>query len=504
LAGFLLTASGGRRQSVFQSPGTFDSSLVQHFNGDVAVAASTIYGKLVTYLNDMGAATEVAALATIFNKNATLATRWIDRVFTTDVFKNVPKCDDDNHPPLPTNWTTDQHDEYTDVRKMWGTYWAELLVKDLEQFVALEKARRYDVRSQARAKPSTAPAGDAPKWTRKQLPTKYMEAYEQVKQKQHVLLDSLDVLIKGNRANALHVTGRAGTGKSHTIKEYLEKVYKEPPNVKQGKWKYKQGGITQGGVFEYCRKAKDKVIVFDDVIQLFSDKANRKYLLALMAPGQERIVSYDRQVTPSKKNPKKSISTVSYHFTGKIITIANVGIGGDPVMDAIADRCSHCELDYTPEEMEAFLTHIACGGSAKDNLSPDECLHVLSLIVPVFEEQNCRLTLRWYLDKALPNYSLSKQGIGTRTNWLDRLMEEVRREKTEGDAEVVVLTMDQKKKIMDDIVIEAYTKFPKREQLQDRLKMWAEETKARLKESRQKGMYHATVKKLRAEGRLDS
>jgi hypothetical protein len=339
-------------------------------------------------------------------------------------------------------------------------------------------------------------------WKRKRLPAKYADAFERVKKKQHALLDSLDVLIRGNRGNALHVTGRAGTGKSHIITDYLRSFYKEEPNIKGGKWKYKQGGITQGGVFEYCRKAKDKTIVFDDVIQLFSDKANGKYLLALMAPGQNRIVSYDRQVTPSKKNPKKSISTISYHFTGKIITIANVGIGGDPVLDAIADRATHSELDYTPEEMEAFLAWIACGGSEKDGLPPDECLHVLSLIVPVFQKENARLTLRWYLDKALPNYALAKKGIGIRTNWLDRLVDEVRRENE--DTEVVVLTMEQKKKHMEDIVIEAYKKFPKRNQLQDRLKMWAEETKARFKETRQKVTFHGIVKKLRAEGRLDS
>lgn len=63
--------------------------------------------------------------------------------------------------------------------------------------------------------------------------------------------------------------------------------------------------------------------------------------------------------------------------------------------------------------------------------------------------------------------------------------------------------MDQKQKHMEDIVIESYKKFPAWNQRQDRLKMWEEQTKARLKETRQQGIYHATVKKLKAEGRLD-
>ena len=345
------------------------------------------------------------------------------------------------------------------------------------------------------------PEQEAHKWKRKRLPARYAEAFKRVQEKQHGLLDRLDVLIRGNRGNALHVTGRTGTGKSHLIQWYLKEFYKEEPGIKGGKWQYKQGGITTGGVFEYCRRAKTKTLVFDDVLQLFTDKDNRKYLLALMAPGTDRVVSYDRQITPSKKNPKKSIQTVSYHFTGKIITIANVGIGGDPVLDAIADRCAHCELDYTEEEMEAFLTSIACGGFVEDDLSPDECLRVLSIILPVFKEENRRLTLRWYLDRALPDYSLGQKGIGTRTNWLDRLRDEIRREKE--DTEVVVLSMDQKQKHMEDIVIESYKKFPAWNQRQDRLKMWEEQTKARLKETRQQGIYHATVKKLKAEGRLN-
>jgi hypothetical protein len=140
----------------------------------------------------------------------------------------------------------------------------------------------------------------------------------------------------------------------------------------------------------------------------------------------------------------------SFHFRGKIITIANIVFGGNSVMDAIADRGNTTELDYTPEEMEAFLAHLACLG--RDELSPDECLEVLSLITPLFVD-GPRLTMRWFLNKALSAYVLSRRGIGTRVHWLDRITAEIQREKADN---ANPLTMDEKRRIMEEIALESY------------------------------------------------
>ena len=442
-----------------------------------------------------------------------MAARWIERVFTPDVFEQTPVQQEpiEEYPPLPTQWTTNRHGECDDVAGMWGAFWADLLVDDLQAFIIEEKAKLYDAHHSRRKKKTRPPGKFAeaaeqgtPKsrtWEEKSLPAKYMEAFERVQEKHRRLLDALDTLLKSKRINALHVMGSAGTGKSHFIKDYLQRYYKQPANTKGGKWRYKRGGLSTGGLYEYCRRATDKTLVFDDVLSLFRDKSNQKHLLVLFEPGTEREMSHERQVLPSKKNPKKTMHRSHYTFTGKIITIANVSFGEDEVAKAIGSRPRRRKLDFTPDEMEAFLADIACKGV--EELSPDECLGVLSRIIPVFAEENARLSVRWYVDHALDYYRLTKQGVGTRTEWIERLREEIRNEKEDANEKAPILTTPQKKKIMEDIVVESYEKFPARNQLQARLKMWTEETKARLKETRQKGMYHETVKKLKAEGRLN-
>ena len=326
-------------------------------------------------------------------------------------------------------------------------------------------------------------------WPAKPLPDKYKDAFESVQRKQHILLDAIDSLLEDTRQNALHITGRAGTGKSHLITEYLSAQFGEGHNAPSSPWRYMQGTITPGGLFDFCEEAQNKIIVFDDVVQLIASKENYSNLLILMAPGTNRVLTYRKKGEDGES---------SFHFRGKIITIANIVFGGDSVADAIADRVNTIVLDYTPEEMEAFLAHLACQGQGE--LSPDECLEVLGLITPLFPGRS-RLTLRWFLNKALSMYALSKRGIGTRVHWLDRIAAEIQRENTDN---VAPLTMDDKKHIMEEIVLESYKRWPNRSQADERLKFWEEQTRARLHETKKRGMFYETVKRLRAEGRLEN
>jgi len=178
-----------------------------------------------------------------------------------------------------------------------------------------------------------------------------------------------------------------------------------------------------------------------------------------------------------------------------------VKMGGDLVRNALKSRAIQCKLELTSEEMEAALTHIACGGY--EHLSPDECLKVLADVQQVCKEEEWQITFRDFVDDALQQYSAYQEGIGATTNWLDRFRDRIRVEREDAAKTNKPLTNDDKREIMEEIAIEAHKRFSKRQQAQEALEYWYAETEKRLQGDRKaKGMYYNTLKRLKAEGRL--
>jgi hypothetical protein len=205
-----------------------------------------------------------------------------------------------------------------------------------------------------------------------------------------------------------YLFGRPGTSKTFTVKATLEEV--------GVKFVYVDGHITPMGLFELLAEHHDRIIVLDDVAQLFADKKALQILLAALGNQPDdrrtRIIKYRRQGTNQ-----------TIYFTGGIIAISNLELHAQPLLDALRSRVHYLKYSPTDDQVAALMLEVASKGWPADsqNLSSEECMETAAFLIAQCQRLNVRLDMRLLVDKAFPDFLQHREG-DTEAHWKDLVL----------------------------------------------------------------------------------
>lgn len=184
-------------------------------------------------------------------------------------------------------------------------------------------------------------------------------------------------------------------------------------------------GPQDTGLFDLLGEQYDRVIVLDDVSEIFAQRIALQILLAALGnqPDEtgERVVKYRR------RNSEETI-----HFSGGIIMISNLEIASGPVLQALKSRVHYLCYQPTDQQIAAMMRNIAANGWPAGNpqLSPDECLEVAEFLIAESQRHNCQLDLRMLVDKAFPDFLQHRNG-NAETHWKDLILTTLREHVTD-------------------------------------------------------------------------
>ena len=232
------------------------------------------------------------------------------------------------------------------------------------------------------------------------VPTAYNNHIEGLNRRHAVLRDRIRGVALGHHTG-FYLCGRAGTAKTYTVRKTLEE---EGCN-----YYYQPGHLAPMGLFNLLSEQRDRVIVIDDVSEIFRQPVAMQILLAALGNQPDetgaRIIKYRRQDRDE-----------TIHFTGGIIMISNLELRSGPVLDALKSRVHYLCYNPTDEQMAAMMRTIAAKGW--HTLSPDECLEVADFLIEESRRVGCHLDLRLLVDKSFPDY-LQHQDGDAETHWKD-------------------------------------------------------------------------------------
>jgi hypothetical protein len=153
---------------------------------------------------------------------------------------------------------------------------------------------------------------------------------------------------------SLVVTGMAGMGKTHIVKETLEQL-----GLKESyEFVHFKGRATAAGLYITLYENSDKIIVLDDCDSVFKDDDAINILKGALDSYDTRMISYitSRELKDSYLNPVPR----NFEFTGKVIFISN--ISQSKLDDAIKSRSFVQEISMTIDQvflrMEQLLMKI--------------------------------------------------------------------------------------------------------------------------------------------------
>ena len=202
-------------------------------------------------------------------------------------------------------------------------------------------------------------------------------------------------------STGFYLYGPAGKGKTRRVRNTLEE--------EACKYHYHDGHLTPMGLFDLLNEQQDRVIVLDDVGELFANRIALQLLLAALGHQPDdvgtRIVKYRRLG-----------SETTIRFTGGIIMISNLELHSGPVLAALKSRINCLRYDPSDEQIAALMRAIAVNGWR--TLSPAECLEVAEFLIAESLRLDGHLDLRLLVDKAFPDY-LQYQNGDAETHWKD-------------------------------------------------------------------------------------
>ena len=201
--------------------------------------------------------------------------------------------------------------------------------------------------------------------------------------------------------NGFYLFGPAGCAKTYTVIKTL--VEEDCP------YHYHDGHLTPMGLFDLLAEQHDRVIVLDDVSEIFAQKIALQILLAALGNQPDeagvRIVKYRRRGVEE-----------TIRFEGGIIMVSNLELDSGPVLKALKSRVHY--LRYTPsdEQIAAMMRAIAAKGWR--TLAPQECMEVADFLIAESTRLGSRLDLRHLVDKAFPDFLQFANG-DAETHWKD-------------------------------------------------------------------------------------
>lgn len=205
------------------------------------------------------------------------------------------------------------------------------------------------------------------------------------------------------QSNGFYLHGPPGISKTYTVKNFLD--------AKSIPFEYVQGELTGSALFDVIEEHPDAVIVLDDVSSIFTDKKALQILLAALgsSPDGSRVRKVPYRTARSRR---------VVNFTGGVIGISNLALDEhrNGIIAALKSRVTVQMLDPTPEQVEAKVFKIAMEGPA--GVTAEEAVMVAEFLVRECRKRGTRLTIRLFIDSALPDFRLWKAGE-TENHWED-------------------------------------------------------------------------------------
>lgn len=160
------------------------------------------------------------------------------------------------------------------------------------------------------------------------------------------LYDMVEVLVKSKNIHGLIVYGSAGLGKTFNVIYKLEKMKEEGHNIE---YELITGHITALQLYQLLYQNKEKIVVIDDIADIFKDDTAKGILLsALWGVNNKRIIRY---YSTSSKLKAPSL----FEFKGKIIFITNELKG----FEALKSRCFKFNLEFDNDTILKIMYELA-------------------------------------------------------------------------------------------------------------------------------------------------
>jgi hypothetical protein len=238
------------------------------------------------------------------------------------------------------------------------------------------------------------------------------QSLKEVESQFSIMRDRLRSVTTGN-SNGMYVFGPPGISKTYTVVNFL--------NDNSIPFEHVLGHLTGSALFDVLEEKPDGVIVLDDVSNIFrgDDKGVQLLLAALGSPPDgSRIRKVPYRTTRGKR---------VVEFTGGIVAISNLGIDEhrNDVIAALADRVHVQKFDPTPEQVEALIFKIAMKSPA--GVAAEDAVMVARFFVEECRKRATRLTIRLFVDSALPDFRIWK-ARGTENHWEDLVRATVAKE----------------------------------------------------------------------------
>jgi hypothetical protein len=217
-----------------------------------------------------------------------------------------------------------------------------------------------------------------------------------------IIRDRLWGVCQGH-SNGFYLHGPPGISKTHTVKTFF--------TAKSIPFEYVQGELTGSALFDVIEENPDAVVVLDDVSSIFTDKKALQILLAALgsSPDGSRV----RKVPYRTARSRRVVD-----FTGGVVGISNLALDEhrNGIIAALKSRVAVQMLDPTPEQVEAKVFKIAMEGPA--GVAPEDAVMVAEFLVRECRKRGTRLTIRLFVDSALPDFRMWKAGE-TENHWED-------------------------------------------------------------------------------------
>lgn len=258
-------------------------------------------------------------------------------------------------------------------------------------------------------------------------------------------------------ATGFYLFGRAGTGKTRTIRSVL----REEGEVHT----YQRGHLTPIGLFELLAEHPTEVVVLDDIGSVFRSPVALPILLAALEHPDPDDRTRTRVVRYRRRGREARVP-----FQGGVVCASNVDLHGGDVLDAFRSRVTVLRYDPTDAQLAAVMLDIADAGP--HGVPPAAAGEVARHVIAESLRVGCPMDLRVFVDKGLPSYQQWKDGEAE-SHWRDLVTAAVEEQFVESAPAEAGPTRAERKADEQAVVREIVGSHPTRE---GRVKAWVERT----------------------------
>jgi len=223
---------------------------------------------------------------------------------------------------------------------------------------------------------------------------------KEIEEEFSLIRDQLRGVVRGD-TNGIYLFGPPGVSKTYTVVNFLKD--------NSVAFEHVLGQLTGSALFDVIEENPDGVLVLDDVSAIFNEPKAVQILLAALGspPDGSRV----RKVLYHTARGKREVD-----FTGSIVAISNLALAEhrNDVIKAVEDRVDVLKLDPTPEQIEALIHEIAM--TAPAGVAAEDAAMVAKFLAGECRKRGTRLTIRLFIDKALPKFRMWKAG-GLENHW---------------------------------------------------------------------------------------